>query len=152
MRAFFDVAELMEIFRASLTALVPIAERARIAWHGPNVYDPWEDIERALFASIVANALPFPPRPLPRYGITHHNYADQSFITDQAARFRSEHLVFLELTTTQDPFDTMCFLSVGPDFIPTGQTVRLPILQVSPELAARTSSGLSYLQAIEYDE
>ncbi len=60
--------------------------------------------------------------------------------------------MFIELTTLRDPFDTMCFLELGADFIPTGQTVESSVLQVAPELAARTASGLSYCDVIEYDE
>lgn len=156
MEATFTVAELITIFRASLVALIPVAERARIAWQGPKVYDPWEEIERALFTSIVgsvvANARPSPPCALPKYGIVLRSYADLSFITDRAARLRGEHLVFIELTTLQDPFDTMRFLELGADSISAEHLVELPVLQVAPELAARTANGLSYCDVIEYDE
>lgn len=154
MEATFAMAELIVIFRASLVALIPVAERARIAWQGPEVYNLWETIERALFASIVEsvveNARPSPLRPLPKYGITHQSYAELSFITDRTARMRGERLVFIKLTTLRDPFDTMCFLELGADFVPNGQTVESSVLQVAPELAARTASGLSYCDAIEY--
>jgi hypothetical protein len=156
MQATFEIAELIGIFRASLIALIPLAERARIPWQGPEVYDPWETIERALFEaiveSVVENARPSPPCALPKYGIAHRSYADLSFITDRAARLRGERLAFIELTTIQDPFDTMCFLDLGADFIPTGRNVELSVLQVTPELAARTASSLSYRDVIEYDE
>ena len=136
--------------------MIPVAERARIAWQGPEVYDPWEEIERALFTSIVgsvvANARPSPPCALPRYGITLQSYADRSFITDRAARLRGERLVFRNLTTLQEPFDTMCFLELGADSIPTGHNVRLPVLQAAPELAARTANDLSYCDNIKYEE
>lgn len=156
MEATFTVAELITIFRASLVALIPVAERARIAWQGPEVCDPWEEIERALFTSIVgsvvANARPSLPCALPKYGIALQSYADQSFITDRAARLRGERLVFIDLTTIQDPFDTMCFLELGADSSPTGHIVELPVLQTAPELAARTANGLSYCDVIKYDE
>ncbi len=156
MEATFAMAELIVIFRASLVALIPVAERARIAWQGPEVYDPWETIEQALFTSIVGstveNARPSPPCSLPKYGTAHRSYANLSFITDRTARLRGERLVFIELTTLQDPFDTMCFLELGADFVPTGQTVKLSVLQVAPELAARTANGLSYCDVIAYDE
>ena len=156
MEAIFAVAELVTIFRASLVALIPVAERARITWQGPEVYDPWEEIERALFVSIVgsvvSNARPFPPCALPKYGIALQSYADRSFITDRAARLRGEHLVFIKLTTLQDPFDTMCFLELGADSIPIGHIIELSVLQAVPELAARTANGLSYCDVINYDE
>ena len=156
MRATFAVPELIEIFRAGLTALTPVAERARIAWREPDAYDPWGTIEQALFTSIVAsvvdNAAPARLRPLPKYGATYGSYADLSFITERAARLRGERLVFLQLTTARDPFDTMCFLGVGAGFVPTGLTVEIPLLQASPELAARAEGDLRYREVIEYEE
>ncbi len=156
MEATFAMAELIVIFRASLIALIPVAERARITWQGAEVYDPWETIERALFASIVGsiieNARPSPFCPLPKYGITHRGYADLSFIIDSTARLRGERLMFIEPTTLRYRFDTMCFLELGADFVPNGQTVGSSVLQVAPELAARIASGLSYRDVIEYDE
>lgn len=156
MHATFGVSDIIGVFRAGLVALVPIAERARIAWRGPAVYDPWEGIEQALFASIVAsvsdNAAPDRPRPLPRYGLVHGSYADLSFFTERAARLRGERLVFLKLTTAEEPFDTMCFLGVDAAFVPTGRTVEIPLPRALPELAARTANGVRHLDAIEYDE
>jgi hypothetical protein len=79
----FGVPDLIRIFQASLVALIPVAERARIAWNGPAVHDPWEDIERTLFSSIVGsvveNMVPSPPRSLPSYGLIHPTYADQLY-------------------------------------------------------------------------
>jgi hypothetical protein len=156
MRATFGVPELIKVFRAGLTALIPVAEQARIAWREPDVYDPWESIEQALFASIVAsvvdNAAPARLRPLPKYGATCSSYADLSFITERAARLRGERLVFLQLTTVQDPFDTMRLLDVGAGFVPTGRTVEVPLLQSLPELAARAVGELRYCEVIEYEE
>ena len=154
MRPTFAMSDLIGIFREGLVALIPVAERARIAWHGPRVYDPWEGIEAALFASLVTsvvdNAVPS-LRTLPRYGsLGHRSYADLSFVTERAARLRGERLVFLRLTTVQEPFDTICLRDVGDDFIPTGRTVELPLSEVQPELAARTADGLLYLDTVEY--
>ena len=153
MHATFAIPELVGLFRAGLVSLIPVAERARIIWRGPHVYDPWEIIEEALFASIVAsvvhNAAPLPLRPLPKYGATYGSYTDLSFITERAARSRGERLVFLMLTTAQDPFDTMCFLDVGADSVPTGRTVELPLSEATPELAARDANGVRYLDVIE---
>lgn len=98
MRATFEISELIELFRAGLVALIPVAERARIAWREPNVCDPWEGIEQALFASIVASVVdnpePAPPRSLPKYGWICPSYADLSFVTERTARLRGERLCF----------------------------------------------------------
>ena len=118
--------------------MIPSAERARIAWRGPDVYDPWEDIERILFSSIVGsvveNMVPSPPRSLPTYGLIHRTYADHSFIT------------------VDDPFDTLCFVEVDAAFVPTGPNVKLPLVQATPELAAREGGDIRYLDLVEYLE
>lgn len=156
MRATFTTSDLIGIFREGLVALIPVADRARIAWRGPAVYDPWEDVERALFASIVAsvveNAVPDPPRPLPKYGLVYGSYADLSFFTDQTARLGGERLVFLALTTAQEPFDTIRFLDVDAAFVPTGRTVDVPLSRARPELAARDAAGVRYRDRIEYED
>ena len=73
----FDVTELVGIFRSGLLALLPIMDAARIRWAEPGVYDPWEEIERTLFSSIVGscveNATPNRLRPLAAYGLTYTN-------------------------------------------------------------------------------
>lgn len=72
MNAAFEIRELVGLFRAGLVAPRPVAERARIARREPDAHDPWETIEAALFASIVAgvvdDAVPVPLRPLPKCG------------------------------------------------------------------------------------
>ena len=98
------------------------------------------------------NAVPAPPRPLPKYGLTYGSYADLSFVTERTVRLSGERLVFLKLTTAQDPFDTMCFLDVDAAFVPTGRTVEIPLSGAVPELAARATDGLHYRDSVEYDE
>ena len=102
------VAELMATFGMGLLALIPAAERSGIAWNGPAVYDPCEDIERALFTSLVEsvaeNATDGPFRPLPAYGLRREAYGDVSFLTDRSARLRRQGLVFLDLATSSEPF------------------------------------------------
>ena len=92
------VAELMATFRMGLLAIIPVAERSHIAWNGPRVYDPWEDIERVFFQSFVTcvpeNAVVGPFRPMATYGLHYRSYADFSFLTDQPSRLREQNLVF----------------------------------------------------------
>lgn len=156
MHVTVEIPSLIEYFRAGLIALTPVAEQARIIWSGPDVYDSWESIERTLFTSIVtsvvSNAVPIPPHPLPQYGLTYPTYADLSFITEQGARLHGERLVFLGLTTTSEPFDTMCLLDVDTCFVPTGRIVELALAQAKPELAARVGSEVQHYSAIRYAE
>ena len=60
--------------------------------------------------------------------------------------------MFIDLTTLQEPFGTMCFLEIRADCTPTGHIVKMLFFQVTPELAARTPNSISYHDEIEYDE
>lgn len=152
----FEIGELLAIFRAGLIALIPMAERARIAWRGPDVYDDWEAIEQTLFAStigsVVKNALPAPPFPLAIYSIVSRSYSDRSFLTEQASRLRGDFLMLLELTTASEPFDTINFLRLNLDLGSTDEIVKIPLSQAVLELAARTSTSITYRTTIEYDD
>lgn len=154
MHPSFKLPDLLAIFREGLVALIPVAERARIAWREPRVWDPWEDIERALFDSIVAsvvdNAVPDVPRPLPKYGSACPGYAALSFVTERSARLRGERLVFSRLISAGEPFDTMRFLEVDAGFAPAGRTMEIALAAASPELAARFGDGLRYCDTVSY--
>jgi len=70
----FDMTVLVRIFRSGLLALLPVMDAARIRWAEPGVYDPWEEIERTLFSSIVGscveNSILSGLRPLAANGLT----------------------------------------------------------------------------------
>ena len=102
----FEAEELFGIFRDGLVALVPIVERARIAWYGPHVYDDWDNIAIGLFdgiiESVVYNLVGGPIGRIPRYGQAFLNYADKSFFTDQNS---SSPNMFHSFETRVKPFD-----------------------------------------------
>ncbi len=149
------VAELMATFRMGLLALVPVAERNGIAWRGPLVYDPWENIERVLFESLVGscfeNLTSGPFRPVPTYGLYYESYATFGFVTDRSHRLQGRDLAFLELVTSVDPFDTARFIQLDEDFIAMKQTLDLSFGDVTFELAARAGDDFRYFQTVEYD-
>jgi hypothetical protein len=96
--------------------------------------------------------VPSPPRSLPNYGLIHRTYADYSFITERSERLRGSDLVFVELITVDDPFDTLRFVEIDAAFVPTGRNVNLPLVQANPELAAREGGDIRYLDLVEYLE
>ena len=53
------VNELMEIFRNSMIDLIPSMEKAHIYWHQAKAYDDWDNINQALFKSIIVSAVKF---------------------------------------------------------------------------------------------
>src|ERR1700730_2658500 len=86
----FEVTELIRIFRSGLLALLPVMDAARIRWAEPSIYDPWEDIERTLYSSIIGscveNSILTGLRPLVTYGLTYGDYSAHSFISECGAR------------------------------------------------------------------
>jgi hypothetical protein len=105
--------ELMAIFRDGLIALVPIAERARIAWHDAEAYDDWDRIAEAVFQSVVVDAIensnagPL-QRPLAKYGFVGQPHAAMSVIqVAHASMGVSSDLAFIDFGSNDTPFDTV---------------------------------------------
>ncbi len=150
------VAELMATFRMGLLAVIPVAERSHIAWNGPRVYDAWEDIERVFFQSFVTcipeNAIDGPFQPMATYGLHYLSYADFSFLADRPSRLHEQSLVFLELVSSVEPFDTARFVSTDNAFVPTDRSVDIPFCKVRFELAARVGEQIRYLDTVEYKD
>ena len=107
----FEVEELFGIFRDGLIALVPIAERARITWHGPDIYDNWDNIAIGLFDGIIENVvynlIGGPIGRIPRYGQSFLNYANISFFTNLNL---SSPNMFHSFETRLIPFDHVRFV------------------------------------------
>jgi hypothetical protein len=149
------ISDLMDIFRSGLLALIPVAERAGIVWHG-QTYDPWEEIEDALFFSFIDSLVnemaPTPPRPLAKYNLEYPTYAGWSFISERMHRLRGENLVFLALTTALEPFDTSRFYVIDKDLVPTGRSIDIPFVEAAFELAANFGDRIEYKESVDYKE
>jgi hypothetical protein len=70
-----SVDQLIDTFRQGLLALIPVAERAQIAWREPEAYDEWDALAECLYKVFVSDSagLPtaaVPPLPLAPYGFT----------------------------------------------------------------------------------
>lgn len=51
------VADLLELFRRGLRAMVPVAQDARIPWRAGEAYDQWDAIAGCLYQQIVVDAV-----------------------------------------------------------------------------------------------
>jgi hypothetical protein len=155
MKARVAISDLMDIFRSGLLALIPVAERAGIAWHG-ETYDPWEEIEDALFrsfiASVVDNMAPTASRPLAKYSLSYPTYAGCSFVGERTQRLGGEHVAFEALTTTSEPFDTCRFCVIGQDLVPTGRSIDIPFAEAASELAANFGDRIEHKESVDYEE
>lgn len=77
------VKELLEIFRESLIAMVPIFEKAKLTWQSPDAYDEWDLVVESLYKSIVCTALyneSIFDFPIAKYGYTIDDYSKLDYI------------------------------------------------------------------------
>ena len=152
----FNVADLVQIFRSGLLALLPVMDAARIRWVEPGVYDPWEDIARTLYSSIlgscVENAVPAGARPLVRYGLNCGDYKAYSFISERGLRSEGKLNAFVELQIGNELFNTALLCELRASLIPTGRTFTKPISVCAFDLATHTADGTDYHQSIDYEE
>jgi hypothetical protein len=150
----FDVTELVRIFRSGLLALLPVMDAARIRWAEPGVYDPWENIERTLFSSIigscVGNCVNRGVRPLAAYGLTYAGYEAHSFICDRGLRTEGKPNALMALQIGNEPFDTALLRELDASLIATGRTISRPIALCAFDLAGRTPVGIDYHESITY--
>ena len=152
----FEVTELVRLFRSGLLALLPVMDAARIRWAEPGVYDPWEDIERTLYTSIVGscveNAEPDTVPPLAAYGMTTTDYSAHSFISERGLRLDGTLNVLVVLRTSMEPFDTVLLHELDGSLTPTGQAIIKQLESCVFDLAAQTAAGINYHGVVTYSE
>ena len=153
----FQVAELLHIFRAGLLALIPVMDRARIPWREGEAYDPWENIERTLYSSIIGSCVEnhvgndeSPLMLLSSYGLSYSDYRSHSFLSERGSRLAGTPNAFLEFRYGEAPFDTAVFVEIDQNQTSTSREITMPLEQVRIELAGRRESGLVYLEEIEF--
>ena len=142
-------SQLLSDFRDALVALVPIAEKTRIAWRKPQAYDDWEEIEVALFHSVVAssfenNAEGVRWSPLVPYDFVVETYASNSFVS---LADTPHHAALLCLDTQDRPFDT-CVAAVLDHEGRVAGEVRVPFDAAQFAFAARRDGSISLLNEI----
>ncbi len=152
----FEISELVRIFRSGLLALLPVMDAAHIRWAEPRVYDPWEDIERTLFNSIVGscieNAVPNSLPSLAPYGVAMMDYSAHSFISERSLHLAGIRNVLIELRIGAEPFDTAVFNELDPNLKPIGSAITKPIEACDFVLARWTAAGITYCGLITYSE
>jgi len=152
----FNATELVGLFRSALVALLPVMDAARIRWAEPGVYDGWENIERALYASIVGscveNAVPDAVAPLAAYGLTMPNYLALSFLSERGLRLGGTLNAFVELRTGDKPFDLALFHEVDASLTLTGRRISKSIDMCAFDLASPASGSTAYRSVITYED
>jgi hypothetical protein len=108
-----SIDELIRLFGDAIRALVPIAERAHMAWKEPDAYDDWDQICEAIYRSIVIGSIEFTEGigtflPVPDYDRRINSYEKNSFIGDMNSK---DEVAFVCFETKTAPFD-MCLFAV----------------------------------------
>jgi hypothetical protein len=103
--------ELVALFSDALRALVPIAERAHMAWKEPDAYDDWDHICEAIYRSIVIGSIEHTDEigtfmPILDYDRRTRAYEKNSFIGDAKSKEREAFVCF---ETESAPFDRCLF-------------------------------------------
>lgn len=143
----FEVDELFGIFRDGLAVLVPIAEKARISWCGPDIYDNWDNIAIGLFdgiiESVVYNLIGGPIGCIPRYGQTFATYENKSFFTNLNLSIPN---MFESFQTKTIPFDHVRFI-IGETSTAYIDFVDIPVSEV--KFALSTFDEASKLRSVK---
>ena len=160
MQETFSVTELVEIFRESLLALLPSMDKAKIAWRGPSVYDPWEDVERTLFGSIigscVSNAIVLPRSGVrfAPYGLPLKDWCGFCFLSSPTLRTGDTMYAFTEIAHSgpRNTFDEARFTELGPKLSPTGKAVGALLDQIEFDLVIPGKDGPNYFEQITFEQ
>lgn len=106
-----SIDELVRLFGDARRALVPIAERAHMAWKEPDSDDDWDQICKAVYSSIVIGSIEFAEeigasQPVPDYDRRINSYESNSFIGDANSK---DDVAFICFETETSPFDACLF-------------------------------------------
>ncbi len=122
-----SVNELLHVFQQSLTALLPVMEKAHIAWREGDAYDDWDEISQVLYRNIVGRSLAFASSSeadldtiLPHYDGICDSYANLNRIEVYGPDEENKG-VFVALSTNEQPFDTVDFVPLGSDGRPVAR-------------------------------
>lgn len=148
----FGITDLLGLFRDALVTLLPVMDKARIDWREGHTYDPWEDVERTLYRSIIGSCvenavLPGSLRPLAPYGLWQPSYANLSFLLASDERGAA----FLKFGTGSEPFDEVILLELDVNLTPTTKRIRKTLAGTEFMIAMSNGDGsLSVSDRIAY--
>ncbi|MDQ1266800.1 MAG: hypothetical protein QG635_1953 [Bacteroidota bacterium] len=109
------IYRLIDCYRDSLIALIPIFDRLGIKWIDDEQFDDFEGISEALYKwevlfnleNIGSTNHGFVPE-LPNYGIIYNDYSKLSYIEVVAeGNFENNQLVFVAFRSIEKSFDTI---------------------------------------------
>ena len=137
-----SIDELIRLFGDAIRVLVPIAERAHMAWKEPDAYDDWDQICEAIYRSIVIGSIEFAEGigtflPVPDYDRRIKSYDKNSFIGDANSK---DEVAFVCFETRTAPFD-MCLFAILDRNLDVINYSRVAIVDVKFNLMRRDRNG-----------
>jgi hypothetical protein len=148
----FDVTELVSLFRDALLALLPIMDRSRIEWRDGKTYDPWENIERTLYQSIIGSCVESivptsKTNRLASYGLQYPNYRGMAFLVASDDR----NAVLFDLVAGQEPFSEAAFVKLDRNLEPVSDRILRPLATTKFLLALPSANGtLAFNERIDF--
>lgn len=152
----FTVTRLIELYRESLLALIPVMDAAKISWR-EDAYDPWENIERTIYESIigscVANAVGLQSRELVTYGLEDQKIDGRCFLSARSLRLGGKRNSFVDLTHSgpDEAFDQARFEELDNEFRSTGRFTLLPLHGREIDLTVVAEHELLYLAEVTFE-
>ena len=103
-------AALMQAFKKSLQALVPIVSEVKITWEDHDKWDDWENIETVLFNAIVVQAIANDvgigaSQKFAQYDVSHRSYTGLAYIGDASL---GDNYALINLSTEDGAFFETC--------------------------------------------
>lgn len=157
MQETFTVTRLIELYRESLLALTPVMDAAKISWRG-DTYDPWENIERTIYESIVescvTNATGMQLRELVIYGLEGQDIDGRCFLSSRSLRLAGRRNFFVDLTHSgpHEAFDLARFEELDNEFRSTGRLTLLPLRGCEIDLAVIAEHEPLYLAEVTFEQ
>ncbi|SHE96594.1 hypothetical protein [Streptoalloteichus hindustanus] len=138
------ISDMINMFRAGLRALTPIADRALLGWRDIEVHDDWDHLANCLYEVFVSRPVamdaraPREAKQLPRYEFRPDSYHDHSWIVVSTSS--GEQYAFVRLLPGDGEFDKVEAVEVDPKTGRPGDAVTLPL------------SGQEFLLVRRYDD
>lgn len=156
-----SVTELVEIFRSTLSAIVPELRRARVPIGVRAGVDAWDEISEALYRHVVIEGIraALPEREMedfrvPQYEMDYEDYRDLSFIevVPVTQKTSEQRLVFHSFEIPDPPLSQIeslrCCIVNERSAIVEPRQVTLPIEAVTFRCAYRRPRVLKHLDKI----
>jgi hypothetical protein len=151
------VAELFDNFRGALSAILPVAERAKINYADEGTHRDWERLAESMFDAFVRSPIDSDRAangselPLARYDIDVDEYLAVSWLASDADSPYDGAVI--RLLSQGAPFDTVQVVDIDSVTLRAGRRRTVAVSEVRPALYRRREGGeariVTEIEAVE---